>query len=203
MLAPMIFMEKELSFCALPSGDGFVNCCEPPKENQLSIDPYVCGPFVSFAMKPDTNLSRRVPARKPHVLGIFSFCNGSEVGYPIVSSDAINVIDVVGYNTVMHNPSDPMRGGSMPHNYGALVPVAVDCGEGFLSGELSIKYAATHLRISDFVVEHVGSSNVPCEYPSIGIVAYKLPDAINVHFNPQVADHLSVPHMRKEARHVR
>jgi len=202
-LAPMIFMKKELSLCALSSGDGFANCCEPSKENQLSVDPYVCGPFVSFAMKPDTNLSRRVSARKPHVLGVFSFCNGSEVGYPIVSSDAINVIDVVWDNAVMHNPSDPMRSGPMTHNDGALVPVAVDRGEGFLSGKLAIKYAATHLRSSDFVVEHVGSGDVPCEYPSIGIVAYKLPDAINVHFNPQVADHLSVPHTRKEARHVR
>ena len=203
MLATMIFMEKELSFCALPSGDGFVNCCKPTKENQLSIDPYVCGPFVSFAMKSDTNLSRRVSERKPHVLGVFGFRDGSKVGYPIVSSDAINVIDVVWDNAVMHNPSDPMRSGPMTHNDGALVPVAVDRGEGFLSGKLAIKYAATHLRSSDFVVEHVGSGDVPCEYPSIGIVAYKLPDAINVHFNPQVADHLSVPHTRKEARHVR
>jgi len=202
-LAPMIFMEKELSLCALSSGDGFVNCCEPSKENQFSVDPYVCGPFVSFAMKPDTNFSRRVPPRKPHVFGVFSFCNGSEVGYPIVSSDAINVINVVGDDTVMHNPSDPMCGGSVPHNDSALVPLTVDRGEGFLSGKLAIKYAATHLRSSDFVIEHVGSGDVPCEYPSIGIVTYKLPDAINVHFNPQVADHLSVPHTRKEARHVR
>ena len=113
------------------------------------------------------------------------------------------MINVVWDNAVMHNPSDPMRGGSVPHNDSALVPVAVDRGESFPSGKLAIKYAATHLRSSDFVVEHVGSGDVPCEYPSIGIVAYKLLDAINVHFNPQVADHLSVPHTRKEARHVR
>lgn len=203
MLTTVVFMKEELGFCGFSRSKRMFNFVKPSKKNQFSIHSDVCGPFVSSALKSNSDVSRRVSDGKSHVFSVFGFRDRSKIANPIIRLDAVDVVNVVRDNAIMYHPRNSVRGSSMAHDNGAFVSIAVDRGESLFSGKLSVEHAAKHLRRSNFVFKHVRGGSVPCENPSVGAVTHKLPDAINVHFEPQVADSLSVSHTREEASHVR
>ena len=203
MLPTMVFMKKELGFCGFSRSKRMFNFVKPSKKNQFSIHSDVCGPFVSSALKSNSDVSREVSDGKSHVLSVFGFRDRPEIANSVVRPDAVDVVNVVWDNAIVYHPSNPMRGGSMAHDNGAFVSIAVGCGKRLFSRKLSVEHAAKHLRRSNLVFKHIWGGGVPCKNTSVGIVANKLPNAINVHFEPQVADHLSVSHTREEASHVR
>jgi len=203
MLPTMVFMKKELGFCGFSRGKRMFNFVKPSKKNQFSIHSDVCGPFVSFALKSNSDVSRGVSGGKSHVLSVFGFRDRPKIENPVVRPDAVDVVNIVWDSSIVYHPRNSMSGGSMAHNDGTFVSVAVDCGKRLFPRELSVEHAAKHPRRSNLVFKHIWGGGVPCKNTSVGIVANKLPNAINVHFEPQVADHLSVSHKKGKASHVR
>lgn len=200
---PVVRMKQKLALCGLSGREGIFSLFKPAKENKFPVNTNISNPFLSPLFKSNANVTRLVSFGLSHVFRVFGFGDGPKIANPVVGSDAVNVVNVVGNDPIVYDPRNSMCGGSMAHNDSTFVAVSINRGESLFAGEPAVEHAAPHFCGSDFIVKHVWGGKIPDEQTSIGVVSDKLPDAINIHFEPQVADHLSVSYMMKEARYVR
>ncbi|NIJ57262.1 hypothetical protein FHS82_001088 [Pseudochelatococcus lubricantis] len=129
----MVFVEPKLPLCRLARGYSIFKVSEVPDVALSIVRFYACSP-PAFPLRPrDANDAARVATMERYIPRVRSMVDISEVIEPIVTANAIDVVDLIRICAAHPFPDYAMSVGRSAKKISRPIPIFVDIGQGSLA----------------------------------------------------------------------